>query len=254
VELARRQGQEHLLAISRRESLSERVTDVLVDRGDARVVRSVAANEGARFSAASFARLVEAARADGYLQHALESRRDLPPEQRRKLLAIARAVAREALRAELGTGANPAIDAALDSAGAAIAGEDRLALPTPDNAAFARARQAGQLDEARIADWIREGRLDMALAGIADLAKVPVSMVSDAYHATSYDPLLFIVRSLRFGWGTFKLLLTHKAGRVPPQDVTRSAFDSFQQLSVATAQRVVRFTLTRHQAARAVPA
>jgi hypothetical protein len=70
-------------------------------------------------------------------------------------------------------------------------------------------------------------------------------MVARAYHAPEYDPLLFIVRSLGFGWIVFKLFLTKKAGRQPPYDVMRSAFDSFQQLSVSTAQRVVRFTAAR---------
>ena len=42
------QGQQHLLAIAQRHALSETVTDVLVERGDRDVVRSVAQNGGAR--------------------------------------------------------------------------------------------------------------------------------------------------------------------------------------------------------------
>ena len=57
------------------------------------------------------------------------------------------------------------------------------------------------------------------------------------------------MRSIRFGWGTFKLLLTAKVGREPPPDMRKSAFDSFQQLSVQTAQRVVRFTVARERMA-----
>jgi hypothetical protein len=77
---------------------------------------------------------------------------------------------------------------------------------------------------------------------------MPVEMVARAYRQTHYDPLLFIVRSVRFGWGTFKLLLAHKAGRQPPADMLKSAFEAFQQLSVQTAQRVVRFTAARERA------
>jgi hypothetical protein len=75
-------------------------------------------------------------------------------------------------------------------------------------------------------------------------------VVVKAFHAAHYDPLLFIVRSLRFSWGTFKLLLAAKAGRQPPPDVMRNAFDSFQQLTVQTAQRVVRFTAVRDRASQ----
>ena len=43
------QSQQHLLAIAQRNALSEQVTDVLVERGDRDVVRSVAQNDRARF-------------------------------------------------------------------------------------------------------------------------------------------------------------------------------------------------------------
>ena len=58
--VAQEKGQAHLLALSRRVSLSERITDVLIDRGDTRVVRSVADNEGARFSEQGFSALIGA--------------------------------------------------------------------------------------------------------------------------------------------------------------------------------------------------
>ena len=45
-------SQEHLFAIAQRLKLSEPVTDVLVERGDRRVLHKVAANKGARFSPA----------------------------------------------------------------------------------------------------------------------------------------------------------------------------------------------------------
>jgi hypothetical protein len=48
--LASAKSQDHLLAISRRTQLSPRITDILVDRGDAIVLHTVAGNLGARFS------------------------------------------------------------------------------------------------------------------------------------------------------------------------------------------------------------
>ena len=44
IEIAQQKSQAHLLALSRRSSLTERVTDILVERGDETVVRSVASN------------------------------------------------------------------------------------------------------------------------------------------------------------------------------------------------------------------
>ena len=66
--IARARGQDHLLAISKRDTLSERVTDVLVNRGDQVVVRSVAGNDGARFSEGGLTRLLDKARGDAILR------------------------------------------------------------------------------------------------------------------------------------------------------------------------------------------
>ena len=56
---ARCKSQQHLFAISRRKSIDEPVTDVLVTRGDQTVVNSVAVNTGARFSDLGFLQLVK---------------------------------------------------------------------------------------------------------------------------------------------------------------------------------------------------
>ena len=254
VAIAQSRGQDHLLALSRRTSLGERVTDVLVERGNERVVRSVAGNEGARFSVRGFDTLVERARADHALQGILTKRQDLPPRQMQALVEIARAQVRDTLGSEFGAGADSAVETALGEAAAAVA-ERGLTRGLVDDYGAAQAaveRQArakgGQLAEDDVAAWLKAGQVEEALAALAQLAGIKVEMVARAYHATHYDPLLFIVRAVRFGWGTFKLLLTVKAGRQPPAEVLRSAFEAFQQLSVQTAQRVVRFTVVRESA------
>src|SRR4030081_1407197 len=52
-------SQPHLLAISKRKSISEPVTDVLVTRGNLEVVNSVATNPGARFSEFGFLHMIK---------------------------------------------------------------------------------------------------------------------------------------------------------------------------------------------------
>ncbi len=57
---ARSNGERHLLAISRRNAISEAVTDVLLTHGSRQVVLSVAGNSGAKFSDSGFAVLFSA--------------------------------------------------------------------------------------------------------------------------------------------------------------------------------------------------
>lgn len=251
VEIARDRGQDHLFALSQRSTLSERLTDILVDRGDRRVVRSVAGNEGARFSEQGFSQLLEKAREDEALQRIVRARCDIPPRQMQRLVEIAREKVRETLHQEFGETPDDLVDAAVDDVAMQAAESGARALVGDFAEAIevvAAKMAAGGLVEDDIEQWFKEDKIEEALAAMAQLANVPVEMVARAYHSTHYDPLLFIVRSLRFGWGTFKLILTAKAGRAPPADVMKSAFEGFQQLSVTTAQRVVRFTAVRERA------
>lgn len=89
------QSQQHLLAIAQRHALSETVTDVLVERGDRDVVRSVAQNGGARFSNAAFRTLVERSVEDDVLAMHVGLRPDLPRQHLLKLVERASAVVRQ---------------------------------------------------------------------------------------------------------------------------------------------------------------
>src|SRR5258707_8545995 len=97
---AERKSQQHLFAISRRRSLGEALTDVLVRRGDGAVAVSVAANPGAKLSESGFQTLVERSAGDDRLAESVGARREIPPHLFLKLLTIASERVREKLRAE----------------------------------------------------------------------------------------------------------------------------------------------------------
>jgi hypothetical protein len=97
------------------------------------------------------------------------------------------------------------------------------------------------LDEKAVVAFIAQGRVDDALLVIARIAQVPPAVVLQAYRRSDTDPLLFLVRSVDFGWGTLKHLIQSRPGRRLPPEEMRGAFEAFQALSVATARRSVRF-------------
>src|SRR5262249_33628831 len=82
-------GQEHLLAISLRRWLPQPVTDVLVERGNRAVAQSVAGNDGARLSEASFLSLIKRSVNDGILAETLGLRSDIPRHLFQQLIAKA---------------------------------------------------------------------------------------------------------------------------------------------------------------------
>jgi uncharacterized protein (DUF2336 family) len=78
VEIAKTKGQGHLLAISQRGSLSESVTDVLVELGDREVLLNTVDNYGASLSNLGFSTLVRRSEGDDLLAEVVGSRPEIP--------------------------------------------------------------------------------------------------------------------------------------------------------------------------------
>lgn len=245
VKIAQARGQDHLYVIAQRTSLSERLTDVLVTRGDQKVVRSVAGNEGARFSDFGFGVLTERAADDTVLESTLQTRADLPGARMAQLAERSRA--RIAARLAQ-TGAAPAPTPGRPVPFDARPTDEALAAAIAFVEGRGRGGQGLGYEEEDVLAWVREGRVLEALVALSRAAGVPVPVALRAHRAAHHDPLLFLVRSVRYGWGTLKALLMTKLEGPPSIDTLTSAQEAFRALSVATAQRVVRFTAVREQA------
>lgn len=224
VEISQIRGQDHLHCVSRRRTLSERVTDVLLVRGGDRVVGSVAANRGASFSQAGLDSLAVKARSDASLQTILDRRGDGPPGPRSRIDALT-----DIRRSPTLSGPQPVI---------AVSGTAPRSASSPEAAGI-------DDEEKQVVAWIGEGRTSDALASLARIAQVPPDTVIAAHRDPDYEAMLFIVRAIRFGWGTLKVLIQAKPGKDASPEDLRGAFEAFQALSVTTAQRVVRFTVAR---------
>jgi len=71
--------QDHWLAISRRKALGPRLTDALVGFNSQEVIREMAGNPGAKFSASTYRLVAERAKQDSILQEKLVGRADMSP-------------------------------------------------------------------------------------------------------------------------------------------------------------------------------
>ena len=77
IDVAKTQGQMHILAVACRSQVSAAVTDVIIGRGDDVVVRYVVNNPGATFSDAGLLALVERSKGDAALAEQLTHRHDI---------------------------------------------------------------------------------------------------------------------------------------------------------------------------------
>jgi uncharacterized protein (DUF2336 family) len=247
IKLAEEKGDDHRLAISRRDTLTPPVTDVLIDRGDDRVAITLAANEGAQFSQRGLSQLLDRARDDEDLVAELDARSDLEPSQLASLLNIARDQVRRRLMREVPAYHSAMLDHILDDVVYGLQREEHQVLGRYDaSLSLTRTRAlAGQLTEPMVVAWIGKRQTEDVLASFANLAGFPIQLVVRAYQSPGFEPLLLLVKAVDFGWPTLKQLLEQKAGRLLPADLMASLFEQFSALSSGTARRALRFVASR---------
>jgi uncharacterized protein (DUF2336 family) len=240
---ARTKSQAHLLAIAQRAELCEAVTDVLVDRGDRQVVRSVAGNEGARFSDHGFEKLVDRARRDDTLAHTVGTRRDIPRRHFLRLLASASAAVRARLEAAI-----PEERALITDTVAEIAGDigrasregSREHLRVKKNMKFCY--RLNQSSEARIHAPAAAGDFEKTVVTLSMHGRFPVELVERALIDEGIDMILILAKAAGLARATVRALLFMNAGErgLPEKDLER-ALASYDRLSGRTAKRILAF-------------
>jgi len=256
VELASQKGQGHLLAMTRRPSLSEAVTTVLVKRGDRDVVIGVIGNKGARFSDVGFAMLVQRSENDDGLAACLGARPDIPPHMLLTLVARASETVRVKLEA-----ANPSAREAVRLAVREAADQVQTATmeQVPDHAAgvatVERLQRSGGLNEDAIGTFASGGGFVETCAALAAMGELPLAFVEQAMASDRAENILIIARAVGLSWPTVKQILSLRADKriMPQRDVAR-ALASYEQLRSQTAQEIVRFYRTRMRGQPARPA
>lgn len=252
VRLSSQISDNHLQAISRRESLPQMVTDSLLQHGSDLVYRLLAENAGAIFSVRGLGQMVERSRQDEVVHQRLSQRTDLPERVVRSLAAHL----------------SDKLDASLKTigvdAGAGIAPKLLEALQARLTETFQdREREAGEIDQ-MIAD-IRGGRssVDIEISRLAsgnrafDIATV-LSQLTDVDHTTAMlaltgakeEPIVVLFRALDVSWETFELILQLRAKRHRRTYVRSKALaQTYAEMTQPTARRVLKFLQLRRSVA-----
>jgi hypothetical protein len=240
VEIASIKGQDHLLAISARDNLPEAVTDVIVDRGQTKVIRRLAKNATARFSEAGYTGMVAHSEVDDELVEILGLRLDLPLKFLRDLLRRAK----DAVRARLLALAPPALR---DEIRRVI--EDIVREGPPSGRDFRVAEELvklmielKELDDAAVYNFAESGKFDEVMVSLAVLNDVPAEMMARLIEGPRADLILIPCRSARLNWPTVESILRNRPVRLKIDDQTLAVAErDYRKLSMETAQRTVRF-------------
>jgi uncharacterized protein (DUF2336 family) len=243
VENARTKSQQHLLAISKRKSLAETVTDVLVERGDRQVALSAAQNPGAKFSEAGYIRLVKRAEGDEQLAQTVGSRAEIPRHHFLRILAKASQAVRVKLEAANQHNAGEVQRAVAQAATAiqtqAAAGSHNYAAA---NALVGVMRAEGRLRESDIEAFARERRFEETAAALAILSELPTDAVERAIVHDRVESVLIICKAIGLSWNTVKAVLTLRSenGGLSKYDL-ENYLTLFTRLKRETARHVLKF-------------
>jgi uncharacterized protein (DUF2336 family) len=243
--IAETKSQAHLLALSSRTGINEAVSEILVTRGNREVARSIATNQQAKLSEATFTTLVKRAEQDGVLAEKVGMRTDIPPRLFRQLLMQASDVVQKRLLAQ----AKPETQAEIRRVLAKVTDEvGAKAAPRNYTAALTAVRalhKERKLTEADIAEFARSGKYEETIAALATVCSVPVEVVDRLMGGERADPVLILARSAGFGWPTVKAIIGSRPGGKPSAPALDAALENFERLTAATALRVVRFWQVR---------
>jgi len=240
-------SQEHLYAIAQRRSLSEAVTDVLVERGDREVVHSVVRNIGARFSDAGFRMLVKRSTGDDALATEVGLRSDIPRPHFLLLLEKASTEVRARLSAE-----NPQAGSAIEGVVAEVVGgirtEARNASPdfAAAQSAVERQNRIRRIGEAEIYQYARDRKFEETAIALSIMCDTPIDVVERALLDPGAEIILILAKVAGLSSSTTKaVLLLRAADRGLSAKDLEQALSSFNRLQPDTARRVLSFFRTR---------
>jgi uncharacterized protein (DUF2336 family) len=253
VDNVRTKSQSHLLAISKRNSIAIPVTDELIARGNQKVVSSVAANNGARFSDFGFLHMIKRSESDSILAEQLGLRKDIPRHLFQQLIAKASDDVKKKLARERPDIASQILSSVTDVTGAL---HSKFG-PASKNyftakRVVASKHQYGNLTENSILEYARSRKVEETTVGLSLLCSLPVDVVERALIENNREMTLILAKALDFSWETaMSLLFLHaKDHRIAARDLDGMR-EEFIRLNTQTCQSVLEFYRSRKNAAAA---
>jgi uncharacterized protein (DUF2336 family) len=250
VQSASTMSQNHLLAISKRSQLSDRVTDVLIDRGDRHVLASTAGNAGSTFSSRGYGRLVDKAHRDIQLASCIWARSDVPRQELLRLFSQATEDVRaklEAARPQEGK----SIRSAVAAAGEAIQEAARQHSSDHRHAwiEVTELHDKGELNQGHLKSFAEALDFDRTAVALSLMCNLPVRLIERSLAQHRFEQMLVFAKSIELGWDTTKaLLVLQSATHSLDNAELEQGFASFKRLQVKTAIAALQFYRLREQA------
>ena len=248
IDIAESQGQEHLMAMTERTDIGERLSDVIVDKGDDRVVEGLVRNETAQIGRNTMEKVVARAESSEALQEPLVDRPDLPADLMKDMLAFVTEDIKNKILEQTNAVNSEKLDELLGDVGSKLENqaEMRNSGKSKPEMLIATLLATGQLNEAKLVELARQRQVPELICGLSELAELDIPTTRRAIMDRTGEGLAIVCKSCGFSQTTFSTLVNHvwpDSERSIEQSCTLIAL--YNQVTSETAQRVMRFWRVR---------
>jgi hypothetical protein len=206
------------------------------------VVRSIAKNDGARFSDSGILHMIKRSESDSILVEQLGRRKDIPRHLFQQLIAKASDNVKKKFAGEHTDEASQ-IQAMVTDVTGALHAKFGPASKSYFNAkrSVARQRYVGGLNENKIFEYAQSHKFEEVTAGLSLLCSLPVDVVERALIDKSKETLLILAKALGFSWETAMSLLFLGAPdhRIVSHDLDNMKRE-FSDLNIETSRNVLK--------------
>ena len=248
--VARTRDQDHLRAISRRDGITEAVSDAIVQRGDDDTLQVLLANERAALSRAAHEAAIDRAVANPALHQVVVARKALPMDLLNEMYFVVEARLRDQIL-ERNAEVDPAtLEAALAAGRKQVAAKDG-ALPPDYALAEAKVRDLkakGGIGPAALTAFLRNGDTTTFLVALSELADIDFHTARRILERRELDALSIVCKSADFDRSLFLTFAVLVLGRdADAMGRAREYGQLYSDLPRDAACRTIRFWRMRRQ-------
>lgn len=260
IKIVKKRSQEHLLTVSGRAEVGEEVADALAERGDDKVLETLARNEGAVISRAAAETLVAKSENQKALQEPLVTRADLPPDLMNQMYFWVSEKLRERIMLETQDLDEEVVENLLKEIQESILGDmtykaDIDAEPSPAEKFIRRKVMLKQLDPLLLVGLLRDGRTAEFLEGFARLTSLDNGTAQRVLSDPTHQGLAIACKASGIETDDFSALarLTSSNGTLDAADIFE-VVDMYEKIPMDTAKRTMRFWRVRQTAGQNIDA
>jgi len=243
LELIVRTSQDHMMAMTKRNDISEKVSDALVDHGEDRVVASLLENDHAKIADATYEKVADRAEGSTVLQVPFVRRASVPLDLLNEFYFKVKADVRREILHRYDKVSADELDAALERSRRRVL-KEYGALPEDYETSRGRIdglERRGELKPLLLVRLMREGRRTEFVFAFAKFTGTDYQLINRLVERQDLDAIAILSRAAGFDRALFVTIAMMIAGQEHRMSNAEEFGSLYQKVGVDTAQRAVRF-------------